>query len=182
MSDKAKLTLGIGVGLFFLVMIVYGLFKPSADEPEVTRDEYNAAVKKWRDADVKNYDIQLYLSGRGNQYSDVIVEVRNGRVERALYNGKVENKAMQDSWSVENQFRYILEDLDKAEDPNKGFAAQKNVRITLHAVFDPKYGYPDYYFRQAHGASPLHQKWKVQSFKVIDPQEAKDPKEAEAAK
>ena len=86
---------------------------------------------------------------------------------KSLYNGKPESKKYEANWTIENQFKSIDEDLTKAEGP--GFGVKQGVYITLHADFDPKYGYPDRYFRQAHGPSPLQSQWKVLNFKVVEP-------------
>ena len=57
-------------------------------------------------------------------------------------------------------------DLDKSESPN-GFAVRSNVMITLHANFDPEYGYPQSYYRKASGRTPLQSKWTVQKFRRV---------------
>jgi hypothetical protein len=167
-SDKAKITLGIAGGLLCVGMILYGLLKPNDAQPQVTRAEYRAALQKWKDAGIKDYDMRLTLSGRGDQNTEMILEVRNGVVTKCLKNGRPEAKKVEDNWTVDNQFKYIEEDLDKAAVPG-GFGVKQGVYITLHAEFDPKYGYPDHYFRQAHGPSPLQSQSKVQSFKVVEP-------------
>jgi hypothetical protein len=167
-SDKAKVTLGVAGGLLCLVMIVWGLVKPSNTEPEVTRAQYKAALQKWKDSGVNSYDLKLTISGRGDQNSEAILEVRNGRVTKSLYNGKPVSPKEEARWTVENQFKLIDDDLTKSEGPGFGVDVKKGVYITLHADFDPKYGYPDRYFRQAHGPSPLQSQWKVLDFKAVE--------------
>lgn len=166
-SDKAKVTLGVAGGLLCVVMIIWGLIKPSNAQPQVTRAEYNAALQKWKEAGIKDYDLRLTLSGRNDQNTEIILEVRDGVVTKSLRNGRPVARKEEDNWTVENQFKAIRDDLDLAEGP--GFNVKQGVYITLHGEFDPKYGYPDHYFRQAHGPSPLQSQWKVQSFKVVEP-------------
>jgi len=167
-SDKAKITMGVAGGVLCVVMILYGLIKPSDADPQVTRAQYKAALQKWQDAGIKNYDLRLAVSGHIEHSSDVVLEVRDGQVTKSLINGKPETKKDEANWTIENQFKYIEEDLTTAESP-QGFGVKKGVYITLHADFDPKYGYPDRYFRQAHGPSPLQSQWKVKEFKVVEP-------------
>jgi hypothetical protein len=163
--------MGIGAGALCLVMIVYGLLNPKKEDPQVTRAEYKAALQKWKDSGITSYDTRLTLTGQAsNQDSEMILEVRDGRVTKALKNGRPEAKKDEDAWTIESQFRYIADDLAKAENPNNGFGVKQGVRITLHAEFNPKYGYPEHYLRRAHGPSPLHSQWRVQSFTPITPE------------
>jgi|GEM_PF-3704616 len=135
------------------------------DASLLKRPAFEAARDKWIDAGIRSYDLDLAFSG-GDQKREIHLEVRNGEVAECLENGRQPSqKGAWDDWTIDNQFKLIASDLDKAEGP--GFNVQSNVMITLHADFEPTYGYPLLYHRKARGRTPLQSKWTVVKFEPI---------------
>ena len=135
------------------------------DASLLKRPVFEAAWDKWIDAGIRSYDLDLAFSG-GDQKREIHLEVRDGEVTECLFNGRrPSQKGAWDDWTIDNLFKLIGSDLDKAEGP--GFNVQSNVMITLHADFDPTYGYPLLYHRKARGRTPLQSKWTVLKFEPI---------------
>jgi hypothetical protein len=145
-------------------VIGYWLLTLEEDVSLLKRSDYEAAVRKWDDSGIMSYDLDLAFSG-GDQIRYIHLEVRDGQVTECLQNGQSpSNKANWDDWTINKQFAMIGDDLNKAERPG-GFAVRSNVTITLHADFDPEYGFPRSYWRKARGNTPLQSKWRVVEFK-----------------
>ena len=157
--------------VFLVPMLAIGIWAVT-HKPDVTllkRDAFEAAVKKWESSGVSSYDMDVTFAG-GDQHKDIHVEVRQGNVTKYVENGHSESR---DRWTVPHQFAMISDDLETAESP-EGFRKRTlpNVTVTLHATFDPQYGYPQVYQRKARGKTPLVSNWVVSNFRVAKPDEA----------
>jgi hypothetical protein len=165
-SRNIGLAIAASVILIPLAAIgIWSLFH--ADQmPRVKQAGYDEARKKWRAADIQNYDLELIFEG-SDRPKNIYVEVRDGEVTKCLENGRAPGQQrFWDDWTINNQFKMIREDLAKAARPG-GFAVKSNVTITLHGEFDPTYGFPTQYWRKARGATPLQCKWKVERFEPV---------------
>lgn len=158
--------LGGMIAVWIAAFAVWALWHEE-EMPRVDRKTYEAALRNWDGHGITSYDLDMIVSG-GNSHDRVHVEVRDGQVVECTHNGKrPQQKYLWDDWTIPKQFQMIAEDLEKDEDPNRGFGTRSNVKITLHAIFDPDLGYPQQYQRKAHGRSPLHSSWTVTGFKPI---------------
>jgi hypothetical protein len=150
-----------------LIAIGYTAVTMEEDVSLLKRSTYETAVRKWEDSGIMSYNLDLAFSG-GDQVRQIHLEVRDGQVTECLEDGHApSNKANWDDWTINNQFAIIGVDLNKSEQP-KGFAVRDTVMITLHANFDPQYGFPRTYHRKARGPTPLQSKWRVVDFQVVD--------------
>ncbi len=150
-----------------LIAVGYSILTMEEDVSRLKRPAYEAAMRKWEDSGIMNYNLDLAFSG-GDQVRQIHLEVRDGQATQCLENGHAPTqRGTWDDWTINNQFAMIGDDLNKAERP-EGFAVRGNVTITLHANFDPKYGFPRTYHRKARGNTPLQSKWQVQDFQIVD--------------
>lgn len=161
-----------GTIVVWIVAFAVVAMRHEEEMPTLDRKAYEAALRNWQEHGINSYDLDLVLSG-GNTQDRVHLEVREGAVIECTHNGKhPQQKHLWDDWTIPNQFQMIAEDLEKAEDPTRGFGTQSNVKITLHVVFDPDLGFPQQYQRKAHGRSPLHSSWTVTSLKPVQEETA----------
>lgn len=149
-----------------LVVVGYRLMSIEEDVTLLKRETFEEARRKWNGSGIASYNLDLAFSG-GDQVRDIHLEVRDGQVTECLENGRHPGqRGAWDDWTIDNQFAIIGVDLDKSERPG-GFAVRDNVMITLHGVFDPKYGIPREYHRRARGNTPLQSRWRVVKFEPI---------------
>ena len=106
--------------------------------PPLTRDDFEAAGRRWQQHGPANYDVDLVL--HGDQQGTVHVEVRRGEVTQMLRDGVApKRRGAWDYWSVPGQLDVIEVDLDTAQ--------RGADQLVLRAVFDPELGYPSRYQR-----------------------------------
>ncbi len=157
-----------------LIAIGYSALTMEEDVSRLKRATYEAAMHKWDESGIMSYNLDLAFSG-GDQVRQIHLEVRDGQATECLENGHAPSqRGTWDDWTINNQFAMIGDDLNKSERPG-GFAVRGNVMITLHANFDPKYGFPRTYHRKARGNTPLQSKWQVQDFQIVDEKAAAAP-------
>jgi hypothetical protein len=150
-----------------LIAIGYRALTMEEDVTRLKRSSYEAAMRKWDDSGIMSYNLHLAFSG-GDQVRQIHLKVRDGEVTECLEDGhEPSQRGAWDDWTINNQFAMIGDDLNKSELPG-GFAVRSNVTITLHANFDPQYGFPRTYHRKARGNTPLQAKWQVVDFQVVD--------------
>ena len=113
-----------------------------------------AAARRWREANIGDYDLE-WASG-GNRVGRYKVNVRGGKVRRilsVLNDGReVEAKPGDMSfYGVEGLFRVVEEELDQAT-ADAPFDQPKGTKVVLRFTPDPKLGYPRSYRRDVYGA------------------------------
>lgn len=125
-----------------------------AGEPVNTRT-LQAAARRWREANIADYDIE-WASG-GSRVGRYKVVVRGGKVRRitsVLPDGReVEAKPGDPSfYGVEGLFRVVEEELDQAT-ADAPFDQPRGTKVVLRLTPDPKLGYPKSYRRDVYGAN-----------------------------
>lgn len=135
--------------------------------PDLTSEALAEAIRRWDDAAVGDYRLELSLEGR--QPGEIAIEVRDGEVTRFTRDGvSPSQRRTWDYWKVENQLATIEEDLDSARDPQRGFGAPAGSRVVQRAEFDARYGYPRRYQRFILG-TPLDVVWEITRFELLPP-------------
>lgn len=139
--------------------------------PELTPQALAEAIRRWDDAGVRDYRLELSLAGR--QPGQIAIEVRDDEVTQFTRDGVTpRQRRTWDYWKVENQLATIEEDLDSARDPERGFGAPPGSRVLQRAEFDARYGYPRRYQRFVLG-TPLDVVWEITRFELLDPRQDK---------
>jgi hypothetical protein len=147
------IVIGLGLSLYF-VRQYYG--NPL---PEVTPDSLKQAEIRWRDAAIRDYDIEIEVQSR--QKETYAVEVRDGTPQQAWRNGRpLKQIRTFDTWSVPGMFGTMHSDIDRPPE-------QKGHQVTLHAEFDPKTGVPLRYKRIPWDRSDPQVSWKVTKFEAL---------------
>lgn len=135
------ITLGlIGVGVAWRI-------KSEKDRmPPLASDDWQQARDRWTSADVKNYDVEVVVTGR--QAATYAVQVRDGQVFNATRDGQaLPQKRTWSTWTVDGMFETIARDLDSVERHAQGRAVPGTPNLQLRALFDPQLGYPQRYLR-----------------------------------
>ena len=145
----------LGVLASPIVMIGVIALLPSLSEPTLTREDFDAALAKWKEHGPKTYEMTIDFRGYDTQY-DYQVEVAEGKIARLVKNGaEIPTGSDDKQWSIDAQMELIAKDLEER------IAGANNA--TLVAEFHPKYGYPVFYQRQEYG-SPVNYKYRITSF------------------
>jgi hypothetical protein len=156
------LALGVVLTLVSILAVVVARRGPVA--PEITRQDLLAAKRRWQDAGLAGYKMDLMIGGR--QPGVVHIEVREGMVTRMTRDGIVPSQRRTwEYWTVPEQFATIDQDFDSAETPG-GFGAAPGTQTILRADFDPQYGYPRRYQRFVLGTN-LNVDWHVTRFEPV---------------
>ncbi len=152
--------LGGGVALVLVAIFVMRWSGPSL--PPLTRAMFDEAHRKWRDAGILDYDLDIEIQGR--QPGVVHLEVRGGEPTAMTRDGRTPSQRRTwDAWTVENQLSMIHDELDGAGDAAKTFGAPPGSRVVQRARFDPELGYPLDYQRAVLG-TPLEVEWRTIKF------------------
>ena len=133
--------------------------------PRITRQDLEAAARRWDEHGPASYDMDISIGGR--RPGPVYIEVRGGRVTRMTRDGVVPSQPRTwEYWTVPGQFDTIRQDFDSAETPG-GFGVLAVTETIFRAEFDPRYGYPRRYERTVLGTN-LDVDWTVTSFKAAE--------------
>jgi hypothetical protein len=145
--------LGIGLAIY-LIQRIYG--DPS---PPLTAEALQQAEANWRNAKIRDYDIEIEVQSR--QRETYAVEVRDGAPQQAWHNGQpLKQVRTFDTWSVPGMFDTIHSDFDRTD--RQGQPAPE---LMLRAEFDQKTGVPLKYKRIQWGAD-IEISWRVMKFEV----------------
>jgi hypothetical protein len=172
------LMLGIagGLGIAAVGFLVYAILA-SDRAPRLTREAYEAAVKRWDEQGPASYNLDLELTG--NRPGVVHVEVRDRQAVRMTRDGvQPRQERTWFYWTVPGQFDTMAEELEMAENPAKAFNSTAATQMVIWAEFDPQLGYPLRYDRVVLGTDfEIH--WRVKQFEAVS---AESPQELPAKK
>jgi len=137
------------------------------ETPPLTRDRCDAAYRRWQEHAPSGYSLKVRIGGA--READVVVEVRDDRVETMTYNGIVPRTASaREAWTVVSMFDWLDRELEMADE------LDQPARTTLRAGFDPHFGYPRVYRRLMLGDRPsVH--WEVTHFEPIGRKDVASP-------
>lgn len=153
------IALGIGATLLFYV-VRQRLADPT---PELTEAAFDQAWQRWQAHEVKNYEIEIRVTGAQAATYRVVVEA--GEATAAFRNGApLGQRRTFETWSVPGMFSTIEADVARLFHPAKGSSP---ARLTLRAQFDPDLGYPQHYQRIEWGQSS-EVTWDVVRFEKRD--------------
>lgn len=121
------------------------------ERQRLTRDKLDAARLRWREANIRDYDIDVRVSGSAPGHYQV--RVRDGVVVQAWMNGRpFEELRLARPWTVTGMLEDVLprelETLDK----------MGSQRCYSSVEFDPKLGYPRKYL---HTVNQRTTSWEV---------------------
>ena len=147
----------IGV-LLGIVLAIYLIQKIYGDPtPPLTAEALKQAEAKWRDAQIRDYDIEIEVQAR--QRETYAVEVRDGEPLQAWRNERpLKQIRTFDTWSVPGMFDTIHSDFDRTD--RQGKPAPE---LMLRAEFDERTGVPLKYKRIQWGAD-IEISWRVTKF------------------
>jgi len=149
------------MGVMVVLRIVRGDHLPPLDDVG-----WSHAREVWDQAGVRDYDIEIVVTGR--QAATYAVCVRDGRPLSALRNGApLKQERTWATWSVEGMFETIARDLETVAKHRTGRADTSTPQLQLRAVFDPALGLPQRYLRTEmvkRGTNP-EVSWQVTEFR-----------------
>jgi hypothetical protein len=133
------------IGLIAAVIIWRTMFGQNV-LPALTRHEWDESFRKWEAAGVRDYDIEIKVTGR--QAATYAVQVRAGIPISAQRDGyALPQQRTWSTWTVEGMFETIGRDLESVEKHATGRAESGTPQLQLRGTFDPELGYPQRYLR-----------------------------------
>jgi hypothetical protein len=157
----ARLKWAFAAGLLLVVLAVIALLAlrgGGAGLPPLSRESLQTAEQRWRESNVRNYAIEIEVTGA--QPATYRVEVRDGEAISAQRNGRpLTQSRVFETWSVTGMFDTLASDVARLEDP------ATNGRIVARCLFDETYGYPARYDRMEL-ESGVHVAWEVTKFET----------------
>ena len=132
----------------------------------VTRESFDAARQRWRQAGLSNYNMEIKVNGR--QPATYYVEVRDGETTAAHRNGQP-LKRTPSTWTVPGMFYTLSQDVQNVEKVAAGQADESTPHLLLRAQFHSQFGYPERYLRSERvkqGAGP-EVSWVVSKFESV---------------
>jgi len=165
----APLLLGMLLGLLVTVAALLAVAIATRDRiPPLTQAAFDAAVTRWDAAGLRDYDLDVELSG--TRPGQVHVEVRDGQVARMTRDGvEPEQRRTWYVWSVPGMFDTIEQELANSRDPAGTFKSTNVTQMVMWAEFDSRWGYPRQYHRVVLGAD-FEVQWKVRRFEPLMPE------------
>lgn len=143
---------GGSVGLLVALGITFAL-RPRT--PSLTATALAGAEQRWRDAQVRDYDLELEVMGA--QPARYAVEVRGGEAISAERNGiAVSQRRVWETWTVPGMFDTLASDVATLE---------KTDSLVVRCTFDERTGVPTSYQRVEMGTGQQVE-WKVTRFDV----------------
>lgn len=166
-----RLSTLVGEGLIIVIVGFAGvvlaiMFLMREDLPTLTAAELESAERRWREAGIDDYDLDVKVSGR--QPSNYHVEVRGGEPVALTRNGVAPRRGMWDVWTVPGMFDTLHQELDQAEQPGGPFGSPPGTKVIERARFDRRYGYAARYHRAVLG-TPLEVEWEIVQFRAVAP-------------
>jgi hypothetical protein len=128
--------------------------------PELTEAAVETAMQRWDKSGPKSYDMNLEL--RGARPGVVHVEVRDGEITAETRDGRVPGQWTWGTWSVPGLFDTLLQDLQTAANPDPEVRAAAGSNWLMRCEFNPQFGYPQQYHRQATNGPEVF--WRVTLF------------------
>lgn len=108
---------------------------------KLTSEKLNAARARWEQAGIRDYDLEVHVSGRTE--ARYRLQVRDGRTDRVSCNDQEYSKQKADEfWSVTGLFDVLQTDLENDAQPNAA-------RVYTRVEFDPVDGHLVHYVRQS---------------------------------
>ena len=146
----AGLAVGLVIGGAALILIF------RAPGETLTQDNLVTARILWGKNDLKNYDLEIVVTGvQDNTHR---VQVRDLEVVRMETGGvEVASKSARASWSVEGMINTLQRELE-----NIG-AVHGTSEVVLRVVYDERLGYPRQFLRHVAGQKNSIE-WEVRSF------------------
>lgn len=145
----SRLAIGIFLGSVLGLSLGFFFFSRLADRGPIealNRDIWSQAFDRWKQVDVRDYNLRVTVTGR--QAATYAVEVRGGTVLNAMRDGvPLPQQRTWSTWTVEGMFETIARDLDSVEKHATGRADAGTPQLQLHATFHPQLGYPQRYLR-----------------------------------
>jgi Family of unknown function (DUF6174) len=142
----------------------------SGQRPRLTREAYEQASRLWDEHAPVNYQLDIEVTG--NRPGKIHVEVRDGQAVHMLRDGaEPQQRRTWYYWTVPGMLDTIGQELDKVDDPEKGFGAPAGSEVILRAKFDKRVGFPSSYSRVVAGQN-LDMGWTINAFistEVIGP-------------
>jgi hypothetical protein len=124
----------------------------SDDLTELTAQELLSAQEAWRGTGTDDYDLEVFVLADRLEDGRFEIEVRGGRVTRALQNG-IATSGTADAYSVAGLFEILQRELELSTDASRGFGAPEGYRAYLRVRFNAQLGYPEVYRRSVGGTS-----------------------------
>jgi hypothetical protein len=162
----AGLAAGLAAAVGVFLMTTQTTREWGGRRPRLTREAYDHANRLWDEHGPANYNLDVDVSG--NRPSQIHVEVRDGQAIEMLRDGvEPSQRRTWYYWTVPGMLDTIGQELDKVDDPEKGFGAPAGSQVILRAQFDDRLGYPRSYSRVVAGQN-LDMGWTVTRFEVVD--------------
>lgn len=161
---RTGLWLLLGLALAVAALLLAWRLLPGDPIPPLSPEQFHAARARWKAIAPQDYNIEIVV--RGSQPATYAVQVRDGKAEQALRNGRpLRQRRTFGTWSVPGMFSTIARDVEAVERFNRGKAEPGSPQLRLRAEFDPKYSYPARY-RRIQWGSPVEVSWEVTRFEV----------------
>lgn len=158
---------GLVLGLAVVVILpaVWNAREGGRRRERLTRAAYDEASRRWDEQAPANYNLDVEVTG--NRPGKIHVEVRDGQAVHMVRDG-VEPRQRRTwyYWTVPGMLDTIGQELEKIDDPARGFGAPAGSEVILRAEFDETLGYPVSYSRVVAGQN-LDMGWKVTDFETV---------------
>lgn len=157
------IVVGVLLGLVLSIFLARYFFGDSS--PELTVEAFQQAQTRWRDANIKDYRVEVEVVSR--QKERYTVEVRGGEPQQAWRNGQpLKQMRIFDTWSVPGMFATIADDLRLSEPHQQGNTGEIAKQLYLRCTFDDATGAPVRYHRVQWG-SHLDIVWQITKLEQI---------------
>jgi hypothetical protein len=156
----AGVFLGVTIGI--VGVIAYLKFTARGQPPELTDEQLQVAMEKWRRNGPPDYQMTVVVTSP--ESAAYTVTVHNGDVENLeRSDGFSPRRHVWDSWSVA-----ALLDIIRVEckEPDSVFQGQAKADIVQQVEFDLELGYPKRYRRIVLGSNS-HVEWEITNFKTL---------------
>lgn len=148
-------------GLSFTLLLGIVFFAPFKRGRPLTRERLREARRRWREKDLKDYDLEIRVGGSQRAFHRI--QVRGGKVVRMTTGGADVGSRPGRYWTVEGLFGFLETELEHAGKPERAYGVKDPSQVVLRAEFDPEWGFPRRFLRHVMGRS-LEARWEVISF------------------
>jgi hypothetical protein len=165
--SAAGFLIGGIIGLAMTILVWRGYVGDKA-LPPLPRAEWESALRKWEAAGLRNYVLEVNVTGR--QAATYAVHVHDGQVSQATHNGEpLPQQRTWTTWTVDGMFETIARDLESVERHAAGRADSSTPQLQLRAAFHPEFGYPQQYLRteMVRFGANIEVSWTVTKFKRL---------------
>lgn len=152
----------VGTLVIVLSWFIYrAVIHPGPKLIPLTRANLSEARAKWTAAAIRNYSMDITITGvqQGNDH----VDVENGKVVRMTTDEEPTPQTAWEYWSIEGMFGFLEEELVQADTPTQAFQIDDKSKVYLSVFYNQKTGVPEKYLRQVFGRK-LTIEWQITNF------------------